>query len=81
MTEGEIVAAIHAPCGARTLDGMKRRVRTGMGRCQAGFCGPLVTAIIARELGVSVTDVLKDGTGSWMFLPRAELETGERVHE
>lgn len=81
ITEGEIVAAVRAPCGARTLDGMKRRVRTGMGRCQAGFCGPLVTAIIARELGMSVTDVRKDGTGSWMFLPRADLKTAEQEHE
>ncbi len=81
ITEGEIVAAIHAPCGARTLDGMKRRVRTGMGRCQAGFCGPLVAEIIARELGGSVTDVRKDGMGSWMFLPRADLVTAEQVHE
>jgi glycerol-3-phosphate dehydrogenase len=81
ITEGEIVAAIHAPCGARTLDGVKRRVRTGMGRCQAGFCGPRVTAILARELGIPVTDVLKDGADSWLFLPRAELETAENDHE
>ena len=81
ITEGEIVAAVHAPCGARTLDGMKRRVRTGMGRCQAGFCGPLVTKIIARELGMAVTDVRKDGTGSFMYLPRADLRTAEQGHE
>lgn len=60
VTEGEIVDAIHAPCGAKTVDGVKRRTRAGMGRCQGGFCGPRVTAIIARELNIPVTEVRKD---------------------
>ena len=70
ITEGEIVESIHAPCGARTTDGVKRRVRAGMGRCQGGFCGPRVTAILARELGMDVTEVRKDAMASWLFLPR-----------
>lgn len=78
ITEGEIVEAIQAPCGARTMDGVKRRVRAGMGRCQGGFCGPRVTAIIARELGISVTEVLKDGDGSWLYLPRSETVSAEQ---
>ena len=82
ITEGEIVAAIHSPCGARTMDGVKRRVRAGMGRCQGGFCGPRVTAILARELGIPVTAVRKDGEGSWLYLPRdlppAEPESAEQ---
>jgi glycerol-3-phosphate dehydrogenase len=80
ITEGEIVAAIHAPCGARTMDGVKRRVRTSMGRCQGGFCGPRVTAILARELGIPVTAVRKDGAASWQFLSREDLETAEQTH-
>ena len=52
VTEGEIVDAIHRVPGARSLDGVKRRTRAGMGRCQAGFCSPRVMAILARELGV-----------------------------
>jgi len=79
VTEAEIVAAIRAPCGARTMDGVKRRVRATMGRCQGGFCGPRVTAILARELGIPVTAVRKEGAGSWLYLPRAELETAERA--
>ncbi len=79
ITEGEIVAAIRAPCGARTLDGVKRRVRTGMGRCQGGFCGPRVTEILARELGVPVPAVRKDSAASWLFLPREDLETAEQT--
>ena len=38
ISEGEILDAIHRPLGARSLDGIKRRTRAGMGRCQAGFC-------------------------------------------
>lgn len=80
ITEAEIVAAIQAPCGARTVDGVKRRVRAGAGRCQGGFCGPRVTAILARELGIPITSVRKDTTDSWLFLSRADLEAGEGTH-
>lgn len=64
ITEGEIVAAIRRPAGARTLDGVKKRVRAGGGRCQGGFCGPKVMQIIARELGLDQGSVTKDGPGS-----------------
>ena len=50
ITEGEIVDAIRQNPGARDLDGVKRRTRAGMGRCQGGFCGPMVTEILAREM-------------------------------
>ncbi len=62
ITEGEIVDAIHR--GARTLDGIKFRVRAGAGRCQGGFCQPFITQIISRELGIPVTEVTKSGPGS-----------------
>ena len=64
ITEGEIVDAIHGMVPATTLDAVKRRTRAGMGRCQAGFCGPRVQEIIARELGISINDVTKKGPGS-----------------
>lgn len=67
ITEGEIVEAINSPVGARTVDGVKRRTRAGMGRCQGGFCGPRVTQILARELGISVPEVLKERQDSHMF--------------
>jgi glycerol-3-phosphate dehydrogenase len=60
ITEGEIVAAIHQTIGATTVDGVKRRVRPGMGRCQGGFCGAKVMEILARELGVPIEEVVKD---------------------
>ncbi|MCH4072384.1 NAD(P)/FAD-dependent oxidoreductase [Pseudoramibacter sp.] len=52
VTEGEIVAAIHQPLGAHTVEGVKRRTRAGMGRCQSGFCQFKVMKILARELGI-----------------------------
>lgn len=57
ITEGEIVDAIHRKAGATTVNGVKRRVRPGSGRCQGGFCGPRVVAIIARELSIPIEDV------------------------
>ncbi|MGI6150034.1 MAG: NAD(P)/FAD-dependent oxidoreductase [Limnochordia bacterium] len=75
VTEGEIVDAIHR--GARTLDGIKFRARAGAGRCQGGFCQPLVMAIIARELGIPLEEVTKRGRGSEPVLYHAkELLTG-----
>lgn len=64
VTEGEILDAIHRPLGATTLDGVKRRTRAGMGRCQSGFCSPKVVEILARELGVDSGQIMKAGNGS-----------------
>lgn len=67
ITEGEIVAAIHAPLGAVDLDGVKRRTRAGMGRCQAGFCSPRVTEILSRELHIPMVNVTKRGGTSFVL--------------
>ena len=67
ITEGQICDAIHRTLGATTVDGVKRRVRAGMGRCQGGFCGPRVIEIIARELGISPDEVRKNDEGSEML--------------
>lgn len=64
VTEGEILDAIHRPLGATTLDGIKRRTRTGMGRCQAGFCSPKTAEILARECGKDLGEITKSGKGS-----------------
>ena len=64
ITEGEIIDAIRRPLGAKSLDGVKRRTRAGMGRCQSGFCSPRTMEILARELGVSVADITKTGGDS-----------------
>ncbi len=64
ITEGEIRDAVTRPLGATTLDGIKRRVRAGMGRCQAGFCLPKQAEILAAELGIDIGDVTKSGEGA-----------------
>lgn len=61
VTEVEIRAAIRRPVGATTIDGVKRRTRAGMGRCQGGFCSPRVLEILAEELGIDPTQVTKGG--------------------
>ncbi|MBQ3668516.1 MAG: FAD-dependent oxidoreductase [Clostridia bacterium] len=75
VTEAEIVAAIHSPLRPRTVDGIKRRAGAGMGRCQGGFCSPRVVEILARELGVSPLDILKDGEGSRILV--SETKAGD----
>lgn len=68
VTEGEIIDAIHRVPGARSIDGVKRRTRAGMGRCQGGFCGPKVMEILSRELGVPMDTITKSGGASRMIL-------------
>jgi len=68
VTEGEIVACIQRPAGARDMDGIKRRVRAGMGRCQSGFCGPKIMAILERELNIDRTKITKFGKKSYMLI-------------
>ena len=59
--------AIRRPLGATTLDGVKRRTRAGMGRCQAGFCTPKIMEILARELGISQKEITKSGGKSYLI--------------
>lgn len=64
ISEGEILDAIRRPLGARTLDGIKRRTRAGMGRCQAGFCTPRTMELISKELGIPMEEIVKSGRGA-----------------
>ena len=74
VSEAQVVAAIHRPLGARSVDGVKRRVTCGMGRCQGGFCMPKVMEILERELGCTPQELTKSGAGS-------ELVVGVRYAE
>lgn len=67
ITEGEIVDAIHSPIPPCSIDGVKRRAGSGMGRCQGGFCGPRVMEILARERGVSQESIQQDQTGTYIL--------------
>ncbi|MBR0082197.1 MAG: NAD(P)/FAD-dependent oxidoreductase [Clostridia bacterium] len=72
VTEGEILDAIRRPLGARSLDGVKRRTRAGMGRCQAGFCSPRVMEILSRERNVPLSEITKNGKGSELIVGTAK---------
>ena len=67
VSEGEIIDSIRRTLGAVSLDGVKRRVRQGMGRCQAGFCTPRTMEILSRELGITMEEVCKNAPGSNML--------------
>ncbi len=70
ISEGEIRDALRRNPQARDIDGVKRRTRSGMGRCQGGFCGPYVMRLIAEELGIPMEQVTKNGGDSRMVMER-----------
>ncbi len=73
ITEGEIIAALKGAIVPRSLNAIKRRCGTGMGRCQSGFCGPRVQAIIARELDIPLEDVCLEEDGSYLLVEQTKL--------
>ena len=68
VSEGEILSAIRTNPKALDLDAVKRRTRSGMGRCQGGFCSPHITKLLAKELGIQRTEVTKSGPGSEILI-------------
>ena len=70
VTEGEIIQAIKMNPPATDLDGVKRRTRSGMGRCQGGFCGPYIMELLSKELGIPMEQVTKFGGESRMVMGR-----------
>ena len=79
VTEAEIRAAIRRPVGATSVDGVKRRTRAGMGRCQGGFCSPRVVEILAEELQIPMTSVRKGGLGSELLVGTIQESMGKAV--
>ena len=63
ISEGEILDAVRRPLGAKSLDGIKRRTRAGMGRCQGGFCGPKIMELLAAN-GIPWEEQTKSGGAS-----------------
>lgn len=70
VSEAEIIDSVTRPLGARDLDGVKRRTRAGMGRCQGGFCAPKIMEIIAKHTGIDILNVTKKGAGSEILVGR-----------
>ncbi|WP_280772040.1 NAD(P)/FAD-dependent oxidoreductase [Salipaludibacillus daqingensis] len=79
ITEAEIVDMIHRHAGATTVDGVKRRIRAGAGRCQGGFCAPRVMEILARERNVDVLSIVKDKQDSYILTGETKATTVEFV--
>ena len=72
VSEGEILEAIRTNPKPRDVDGVKRRTRATMGRCQGGFCTPYIIELLAREMGVDYTRVTKFGGGSVINFERTK---------
>ena len=70
VSEAEIVEAIRRNPGAKDLDGIKRRVRAGMGRCQMGFCTPKIMEILSKELNEPLEKITKKGEDSYLLVGR-----------
>jgi BFD-like [2Fe-2S] binding domain. len=83
ITEGEILSVLNSPLPPKSLDALKRRVRTGMGRCQGGFCSSKIMDIVSKFYGISINSVTKSGKGSEIILsdikPTFEGENNERI--
>ena len=67
ISEGEVVDCIRRNAGARTVKGVKKRCRPGFGKCQGGFCEPLVVEILARELNLNPLNVRYDSVDSYIL--------------
>lgn len=74
ITEGEIIDALNSPIPPVSLDGIKRRAGTGMGRCQGGFCGPKVLEIMAKYKNEPFESILQDNTGSIILTGKTKSE-------
>jgi len=74
VTEGEVLDAVSRKAGATTVNGIKRRVRPGMGRCQGGFCTPKVMEILARELGRDMQEIVNEGKESYILSGPTKVE-------
>lgn len=80
VSRGEIRDALHRSVPCDTLDGVKRRVRPGMGRCQGGFCGPLVLQIIVEETGKALNEIVKgEAGGNILLTPVKEANDGHGI--
>ena len=69
ISKGEIIDALHRPIVVPTIDAIKKRTRAGMGRCQGGFCQPLVIEIIAKEMKINRENINKKGDGKILLHP------------
>ena len=68
VSEGEIIDALNRPIKVTSLDGVKRRTTSMMGRCQGGFCSPKIMEILSRHLNINEEEVCKNNSKSKMLV-------------
>jgi len=76
ITEGEILDTFNTPIPPRSVDGVKRRAGSGMGRCQGGFCGPTVVELLSEHFKVDKTKIVQEGASSWMLYGKVSERKG-----
>lgn len=74
VTKGEVVDCIRRSCGARSIKGVKKRVRPGFGKCQGGFCEPLIMEILSEELGIDKNRINYSNRGSYILMEKTKGE-------
>ncbi len=72
ITEGEILACIDSEIPPASIDGVKRRTNSGMGRCQGGFCSEKIAMILMDRLGLKYNEILQDEQGSYILSSEAK---------
>lgn len=77
VSEGEIIDVIHRSCGATTIKGVKKRIRPGFGKCQGGFCEPLIMNILSKELNKKEEEITYSKDGSYILQSRTKGEENE----
>lgn len=77
VSEGEIVDIIHRSSGATTIKGVKKRIRPGFGKCQGGFCEPLIMNILSRELHKKEEELTYSKEGSYILIGKTKGEQDE----
>lgn len=76
ISEGEVIDCIRRNAGARTIKGVKKRCRPGFGKCQGGFCEPLIVEILCRELNLDPLNVRYDSKDSYIL--QSETKEGNK---
>ena len=79
VSEAEVVEAIRK--GHTTLDAIKFYTRSGMGRCQGGFCTYKILKVLTRETGMPVEEITKRGPGSHVVVGRISPDRIQETHE
>ncbi|NLC32666.1 MAG: FAD/NAD(P)-binding oxidoreductase, partial [Clostridiales bacterium] len=82
VTEAEVRQSIRQSVGAKNIDGVKRRTRAGMGRCQGGFCSPRIAEILSEELHIKLEEVTKFGGESRLLVGKlSDFHPEDNQHE